>query len=430
MARACSSATRATVRSSGSAWSRSRARSATRSRKRTRSASSTAISSRRTSTSSTQGDDRDFVKVLDFGIAKILRGSDFDAADITNAGQMIGTLDYMSPEQMVGGGVTGQTDIYTLGIVMYEMIAGTRPFPEAKTAAAALAAMLKLMPTPLLPACVGARGARPHRDALPREGRRAGLSDDRRGRRGSRSPRPRNEQFDDRQDANARRRYEEYPKQDDDDDSTTITPPPERVLDALRTPKVERIADLSPTPKVEKRQVSEWGDDESVDATVAMQRPRGDATTPVNRSNVRADSVDATVAVPRSGRAGSVDPTVAVPRQASIDDRAATRHDATRRTSFDDAAPTRADDRSRSASIEDRAATRHDDRGPNRGASIDDRAATRHDDRGPNRAARRSMIAQARDTVAGSMMSSDARGGIQPRGPQPDAGRSRTDARG
>src|SRR5690349_5495064 len=45
--------------------------------------------------------DNDFVKVLDFGIAKILRGGDFDSADITNAGQMIGTIDYMSPEQMV-----------------------------------------------------------------------------------------------------------------------------------------------------------------------------------------------------------------------------------------------------------------------------------------------------------------------------------------
>ena len=93
--------------------------------------------------------DPDFVKVLDFGIAKILRGSDFDASDITNAGQMIGTLDYMSPEQMVGGAVTGQTDIYTLGIVMYEMIAGTTPFPEAMTAAAALNAMLKTKPQPL-----------------------------------------------------------------------------------------------------------------------------------------------------------------------------------------------------------------------------------------------------------------------------------------
>jgi serine/threonine protein kinase len=95
-------------------------------------------------------DDPDFVKVLDFGIAKIVRGStEHDASDITNAGQMIGTLDYMSPEQMVGGQVTGQTDIYTLGIVMYEMMAGTRPFPESETASAALGAMLRTVPKPL-----------------------------------------------------------------------------------------------------------------------------------------------------------------------------------------------------------------------------------------------------------------------------------------
>ncbi|MDB4960152.1 MAG: serine/threonine protein kinase [Myxococcales bacterium] len=95
------------------------------------------------------GDDADVVKVLDFGIAKILRDSDFDSSDLTNAGQMIGTLDYMSPEQMVGGTCTGQSDIYTLGILSYEMIAGVRPFAEAKTAAAALSAILKTTPPPL-----------------------------------------------------------------------------------------------------------------------------------------------------------------------------------------------------------------------------------------------------------------------------------------
>jgi len=97
----------------------------------------------------TNGDDIDYVKVLDFGIAKILRGSDFDASELTNAGQMIGTLDYMSPEQMVGGSVSGQTDIYTLGMVLYEMIGGATPFPEAATPAAALNAMLKKRPVPL-----------------------------------------------------------------------------------------------------------------------------------------------------------------------------------------------------------------------------------------------------------------------------------------
>ncbi len=95
------------------------------------------------------GNDPDHVKVLDFGIAKIMQDSSFDSSDLTNAGQMIGTLDYMSPEQMVGGQTTGQTDIYTLGIVMYEMITGARPFAEMPSPAATLAAMLKNTPMPL-----------------------------------------------------------------------------------------------------------------------------------------------------------------------------------------------------------------------------------------------------------------------------------------
>jgi serine/threonine-protein kinase len=91
----------------------------------------------------------DFVKVLDFGIAKILRDSDMDSADLTNAGQMIGTLDYMSPEQMIGGAIGPASDIYTLGIVMYEMISGRRPFAEAASPAAVLAAMLRTPPPAL-----------------------------------------------------------------------------------------------------------------------------------------------------------------------------------------------------------------------------------------------------------------------------------------
>src|SRR6185503_7116261 len=86
------------------------------------------------------------VKVLDFGIAKILRDSDIDSSDLTNAGEMVGTLDYMSPEQMVGGQCTAASDIYTLGIVMYEMIAGRKPFDDANSAAAALAAALTMTP--------------------------------------------------------------------------------------------------------------------------------------------------------------------------------------------------------------------------------------------------------------------------------------------
>lgn len=94
------------------------------------------------------GDDEDFVKVLDFGIAKILQSSSLDRSDLTTAGLMIGTLDYMAPEQMLGGEITGATDLYTLGIVIYEMIAGVRPFGAANTPAAALAASLA-NPAPL-----------------------------------------------------------------------------------------------------------------------------------------------------------------------------------------------------------------------------------------------------------------------------------------
>ncbi|HEX2689523.1 MAG TPA: serine/threonine-protein kinase [Kofleriaceae bacterium] len=93
-----------------------------------------------------RGNEQDFVKVLDFGIAKILQDSDMDSSDLTQAGQMIGTLDYMSPEQMVGGLCTASSDVYTLGVVMYEMIAGGKPFDDANSAAAALASVLTTNP--------------------------------------------------------------------------------------------------------------------------------------------------------------------------------------------------------------------------------------------------------------------------------------------
>ena len=87
-----------------------------------------------------------FVKVLDFGIAKIVHGGALDAGDLTHAGQMIGTFDYMSPEQMVGGECTGRSDIFTLGIVMYEMITGQLPFGAAASASAQLAALVTKTP--------------------------------------------------------------------------------------------------------------------------------------------------------------------------------------------------------------------------------------------------------------------------------------------
>jgi serine/threonine-protein kinase len=69
------------------------------------------------------------VKLLDFGLAKLMPEYGV-AAFTTKTGQMLGTPEYMSPEQARGIGVDYRTDIYALGIVMFEILAGSRPFPE------------------------------------------------------------------------------------------------------------------------------------------------------------------------------------------------------------------------------------------------------------------------------------------------------------
>ncbi len=67
------------------------------------------------------------VKVTDFGIARAI-----GAASLTDAGQVMGTAHYMSPEQATGDQATPASDIYSLGVIAYEMFAGRRPF-EADT---------------------------------------------------------------------------------------------------------------------------------------------------------------------------------------------------------------------------------------------------------------------------------------------------------
>ena len=89
------------------------------------------------------------VKVLDFGIAKIQHGSYIDdGSELTRAGQAIGTLEYMSPEQMIGGDLDARTDIYTLGVVAYEMITGRRPFCDATGPTSLVTALLTAVAPP------------------------------------------------------------------------------------------------------------------------------------------------------------------------------------------------------------------------------------------------------------------------------------------
>jgi serine/threonine-protein kinase len=68
-------------------------------------------------------DEEGRAKVTDFGIALGL-----DTEGLTAAGRVIGTTDYVSPEQAMGQEVTGQSDVYSLGIVLFEMLTGTVPF--------------------------------------------------------------------------------------------------------------------------------------------------------------------------------------------------------------------------------------------------------------------------------------------------------------
>jgi len=107
-----------------------------------------------------QGNKSDFVKVLDFGIVKVLGGGiDDDESDITRVGQAIGTLEYMAPEQIVGSETDHRTDLYTLGVVAYEMITGRRPFADAAGPTGLMTALMTR--TPVRPSTLF------HRDCFP-----------------------------------------------------------------------------------------------------------------------------------------------------------------------------------------------------------------------------------------------------------------------
>ena len=72
------------------------------------------------------------VKVLDFGIAKL---RDLAASNLTVAGNVMGTPHYMSPEQCLGEEIDSRSDLYSLGVVMYQMLTGSLPFNSPTTTA-------------------------------------------------------------------------------------------------------------------------------------------------------------------------------------------------------------------------------------------------------------------------------------------------------
>jgi serine/threonine-protein kinase len=74
---------------------------------------------------------RETVKVLDFGLAKSLTGEDLaEASTLTQTGAILGTPLYLAPEALAGG-ADARSDLYALGCVIYEMLAGAPPFVDA-----------------------------------------------------------------------------------------------------------------------------------------------------------------------------------------------------------------------------------------------------------------------------------------------------------
>jgi eukaryotic-like serine/threonine-protein kinase len=93
------------------------------------------------------------VKVLDFGLAKLTEAptTDTEAATLVNteAGVVMGTARYMSPEQVRGLAVDARTDVWSLGVVIHEMLTGRVPF-KGETASDVIAAVLEREPQPLM----------------------------------------------------------------------------------------------------------------------------------------------------------------------------------------------------------------------------------------------------------------------------------------
>src|SRR5690606_28223098 len=87
-----------------------------------------------------------------FGVAKSLASD--QETQLTHTGMLVGTVDYMAPEQIMGKPVDGRTDVYSLGVVLYKMLSGKAPFRDTGVPAL-IHAHLNTLPKPLIEVATG-----------------------------------------------------------------------------------------------------------------------------------------------------------------------------------------------------------------------------------------------------------------------------------
>src|SRR5207302_5521506 len=92
-------------------------------------------------------DGRAVPKVIDFGVAKATGPKLSEHSVYTEVGQIVGTIEYMSPEQaeLNNLDIDTRTDVYALGVVLYELLTGTVPFSRKELKAAGFAEMLRII---------------------------------------------------------------------------------------------------------------------------------------------------------------------------------------------------------------------------------------------------------------------------------------------
>lgn len=93
-------------------------------------------------------DDGKRVVINDFGLARVVEGQQSTLTNLSRTGQVMGTPAYMSPEQLMGAEARAASDVYALGLVMYEMVTGARAFPGGGALETAVQRVVETPPPP------------------------------------------------------------------------------------------------------------------------------------------------------------------------------------------------------------------------------------------------------------------------------------------